>query len=121
MAKSIAGRGAKDNAPRKNREPAVGSAGGKAAHQPSIVEGDDGYFWRDSETDTLVGPFATRAAAIADRDSPGPAEGDPDDLAALVDTDAVLEAEAEIGIEDFIDPDTGEPTHGYEPHVRDDH
>jgi len=44
-----------------------------------------------------------------------------DDLAAAADVDAVHEVEAEIGIDDFIDPDTGEPTHGYEPHLRDDH
>ncbi len=121
MAKSIAGRGANRHAPGSKRKTAAAPAAGKAVHQPSIVEGEDGFFWRDSETDALVGPFPTRAAAVADRDSPGPAGDDPDDLAALADVDAVHEAEAEIGIEDFIDPDTGEPTHGYEPHVRDDH
>jgi len=119
MAKSTTGRSASEHAPRKKKE--AGAASAPAAHQPSIVEGEDGFYWRDSETDTLVGPFATHASAVADRDSPGPADDGPDDIAALADSDAVHEVEAEIGIEDFIDPDTGEPTHGYEPHVRDDH
>ena len=48
------------------------------------------------------------------------AEDGTDELAAAPDIDAVHEVEAEIGIDDFIDPDTGEPTHGYEPHLRDD-
>lgn len=87
-------------------------------HQPSIVEQDGAFFWRDQENDALVGPFRTRQAAVADRDSPGPQD---DDLVETVDADAVHDAEAEIGIDDFIDPDTGEPTHGYEPQVRDDH
>ena len=118
MARSSASRGAKEPAPARKRPSTVKSA---ATHQSSIVEGDDGFFWRDSETDALVGPFHTRAAAIADRDSPGPSDAGADDLAAAADSDGVHEIEAEIGIDDFIDPDTGEPTHGYEPHVRDDH
>jgi hypothetical protein len=121
MAKSTAGRGANDIAPRKNDRPAAAGPEAKAARQPSIVEGEGGFYWRDSETEALVGPFSSRKAAMADRDSPGPADDDPDDLAGMAGADAVHEAEAEIGIEDFIDPDTGEPTHGYEPHVRDDH
>lgn len=118
MAKSRASRSATESAPADRHASNVGSP---ASHRPSIVEGEDGFFWRDSETDSLVGPFRTRAAATADRDSPGPAEDGADDVAAAADTDAVHEVEAEIGIDDFIDPDTGEPTHGYEPHVRDDH
>jgi len=89
-----------------------------AAHQASIVEQDGAFYWRDIANDTLVGPFTSRQAAEADRDSPGPIDDDP---LGGADLDAVLDAELEIGIEDFIDPDTGEPTHGYEPHVRDDH
>jgi hypothetical protein len=118
MARSTASRGAKEPAPARKRSSTAKSV---VTHQSSIVESDDGFFWRDSETDALVGPFRTRAAAIADRDSPGPLDAGADDLAAATDTDGVHEIEAAIGIDDFIDPDTGEPTHGYEPHVRDDH
>lgn len=118
MARSSSSRGANEPAPARKRPSTAKSA---AIHQPSIVEADDGFFWRDSETDALVGPFRTRAAAIADRDSPGSSDDGTDDLAAAADSDAVHEVESEIGIDDFIDPDTGEPTHGYEPHVRDDH
>ena len=121
MAQSRTGRSANALAPRKKVGSAAATAARPAARRPSIIEGEAGFYWRDSETDALVGPFRTHAAAVADRDSPGPAYDDPDDLAAPADADAVHEAEAEIGIEDFIDPDTGEPTHGYEPHVRDDH
>jgi hypothetical protein len=88
------------------------------ARQASIVETHEGFFWRDPESERLVGPFRSMRAAMLDRDSPG--TGDEDLLEAL-DGNAVLDAESEIGIDDFIDPDTGEPTHGYEPHVRDDH
>ncbi len=93
------------------------SAAVTVARQSSIVETPEGFFWRDAENDRLVGPFRTMRAAIADRDSPG-TDDDPIDP---IDGAAVLAAEAEIGIDDFIDPDTGEPTHGFEPHVRDDH
>lgn len=116
MARSRERSGAETTAPttkQRSRGPAP------ATRQASIVESEEGFFWRDSETDTLVGPFRTRAAAVADRDSPGPAVDTGYDAAA--EADAVHEVEAEIGIDDFIDPDTGEPTHGYEPHVRDDH
>ena len=118
MTRSRASTGADKPAPASNQPSNDGSP---LMHQSSIVEGQDGFFWRDSETDALVGPFSTRAAAIADRDSPGPADDGTDELAAAPDIDAVHEVEAEIGIDDFIDPDTGEPTHGYEPHLSDDH
>lgn len=118
MARSRASNGAKQPAPANEQR---STAGSPVIHQSSIVEDTEGFFWRDSETDALVGPFRTRAEAIADRDSPGPLEDGVDDLAAATDVDAVHEVEAEIGIDDFIDPDTGEPTHGYEPHLRDDH
>jgi hypothetical protein len=116
MVRSIERKGAQTTAPARKKRSA---APAPATRQSSIVEGDDGFFWLDSETDALVGPFRTRAEAIADRDSPGLSSDALYDAAA--EAEAVHEMEAEIGIDDFIDPDTGEPTHGYEPHVRDDH
>ena len=80
MTRSRASTGADKPAPASDQPSNDGSP---LMHQSSIVEGQDGFFWRDSETDALVGPFSTRAAAIADRDSPGPADDGTDELVSV--------------------------------------
>jgi len=89
-----------------------------SVHEPSIIERDGAFFWRDSETGGLIGPFTTLKAAAADRDSPESLVGE---ILDAIGADDLHEAETQMGIDDFIDPDTGEPLHGYQPHVRDDH
>lgn len=66
-----------------------------------IVARPDGFYWLADEGRREVGPFATAADAAADMRST--AEND------LAPEETREEAEAEIGIADWIDPETGLP------------
>ena len=66
-----------------------------------VIERPDGFYWRDRETDELNGPFPTLLDALNDMDYSAEAEPEPGET--------VREAEDEIGIADWIDPETGEP------------
>lgn len=76
-----------------------------------IVERPDGFYWIDPDSGTEFGPFPTRALAVAD-------------MLSGVDSDyeageTLEEAEAELGISDWIDPETGEPAENSVPHLED--
>ena len=76
-----------------------------------VIERPDGFYWQDKLTDDLYGPFASLLAAVQDmqnHDGNSYAEGE-----------SLEEAEAEIGIADWTDPDTGEPAEGVKPHLTD--
>jgi hypothetical protein len=77
-----------------------------------IIERPDGFYWQDKATGAEFGPFDTLAEAVADMASPG---GD-DDLEV---GESLAEAETEVGIADWIDPDTGLPAEGPGPHIED--
>ncbi|MDE2612658.1 MAG: hypothetical protein KGL78_04395 [Burkholderiales bacterium] len=69
-----------------------------------IVEHPDGFYWVAPGGRQQFGPFVTAEEARADRDlanEESPAPGS-----------SLREAEDEIGISDWIDPDTGEPAEG---------
>ncbi len=66
-----------------------------------VLERPDGFYWQDRETDDVYGPFDTLLEAVQDmqnHDGNGYAEGE-----------TVEEAESEIGMADWIDPETGQP------------
>lgn len=76
-------------------------------HLAPIVERPDGYYWIAPGGKGEFGPFVTAAEARADRDrydeqAPEPGE-------------SLREAEDEIGIGNWIDPETGEPAEGRSP------
>jgi len=85
----------------------------KAIEDDAITEVDmgqvvlrpDGYYWQPTEGKQELGPFATMEEALAEleasssEEEPGPGE-------------SLEEAEGELGIADWIDPDTGEPAEG---------
>jgi hypothetical protein len=80
----------------------------------SIVARPDGYHWLAHDGVQEFGPFETleeaRAAMQAASDD---AEHEP--------AETLQEAELEIGIADWIDPETGEPAEGQSPpHLDDD-
>jgi hypothetical protein len=79
-----------------------------------IVMRPDGYHWLARDGRQEFGPFDTFDDALADMLATGP-----DDLSG---PGADLhEAEDEIGIADWIDPDTGEPAEGQStPHLQED-
>jgi hypothetical protein len=66
-----------------------------------VIERPDGFYWQRRDASREYGPFPTLLEAAQDME-----------LAvdeALEPGESVQEAEAEIGISDWIDPDTGEP------------
>ena len=78
--------------------------------QGRIVERPDGFYWQEKEGGEESGPFPTRAEAEADMESDGVAATDPD---------AVHDAESELGISEWIDPDSGEPAEDSVPRIED--
>jgi hypothetical protein len=69
--------------------------------QAQIVERPDGFYWQDIESGQEFGPFVTRVEAVQDM------EGLNDD--SIEEGESLEDAEDEIGISSWIDPDTGEP------------
>lgn len=75
----------------------------EASEEVVVISRPDGYYWV-APAGQEVGPFDSRELALADvisadGDTPEPGE-------------SLQEAEDEIGISDWIDPDTGEPAEG---------
>lgn len=64
-----------------------------------IIERTGGFYWIDPETGVEVGPFTTAALAAADMTPAIEADFEPGET--------LQEAEAELGISDWIDPETG--------------
>lgn len=74
---------------------------------PPIVSHPDGWYWIALDGHQQFGPFETYELARADRDAgeeqaPSPGQ-------------TLQEAEDEIGIATWIDPETGEPAEGRSP------
>ena len=76
-----------------------------------ILERPDGFYWQSKSTGEEFGPFASLNAAIDDIASGGDDE--------LETGETLAEAEAEIGIADWIDPDTGVPAEEGVPRIED--
>ena len=85
------------------------------ALQGRIVERPDGFYW-ESKQGKGRGPFETRAEAEADLISGGETEGD-GELDA--EGGGLQEAESELGISEWIDPDTGVPAEDNVPRIED--
>ena len=67
----------------------------------------DGYYWQAVDGKQEFGPFASREAAYADMQL--------GDSQYLVPGESLEDAESEIGIADWIDPETGDPAEGMAP------
>lgn len=74
-----------------------------------IIERPDGIYWRD-EDGIEFGPFATLADAMADREAA---------IAAEAEQLEEAEADGEIDVADWVDPDTGELAEASVPHIED--
>ena len=72
-----------------------------------IVMRPDGYYWLAPDGRQEIGPFDSFAEAMADMDS-GEAGG-------WTPGETLAEAESEIGVADWIDPDSGLPAEGQAP------
>lgn len=77
-----------------------------------VIERPDGFYWQDKDTEELYGPFPTLLGAVQDmqdHDGDGVEEGE-----------SLEEAESEIGIADWVDPETGEPAEDAPLHLSDE-
>lgn len=82
--------------------------------QTRVVERPDGFYWQDDLTDKYFGPFPTLLEAALDMQSQSNIDSDFEEGESLED------AEAEIGISNWIDPETGEPAEGSSTRLNDD-
>jgi len=74
-----------------------------------IVERPNGFYWRSKGTAREYGPFASMIEAVDDMNAMGDAVLEPGET--------LREAEDEVGIADWIDPETGEPAEESRPHL----
>ena len=78
-----------------------------------ILKRPDGFYWQQKNGE-LRGPFVTRGEAEADRLAGGAVEGE--DFEA---GESLQEAESELGVSEWIDPDTGGPAEDNVPRIED--
>ncbi len=65
-----------------------------------VVERPDGFYWQSKDGGKEFGPFATLVEAVEDMQYNADTDYEPGE--------SVVEAESEIGISDWVDPETGE-------------
>jgi len=82
------------------------------ADRVRFIERPDGVYWRYRGRSEEFGPFKTVAEAEADAMAR-------DDDSGLAPGESVAEAESEIGIADWIDPETGAPAEESVPRIKD--
>jgi hypothetical protein len=78
-----------------------------AEERGRIVARPDGYHWLAQDGKQEFGPFETLELAQQDMDAANGVELEP--------TLSLQEAEREIGIGEWLDPETGEPAEGPSP------
>jgi hypothetical protein len=76
-----------------------------------IIERPDGVYWQDKESGREYGPFTTLLDAVQDMQLGGDR--------TLESGETLEEAEEEIGISDYLDPDTGQPAEDGVPRLED--
>lgn len=89
-------------APEKPAEPDVEST--------ALVQRPDGWYWLADDGRQEVGPFATAAECLADMRA-GQEGREPGA--------ELRETEDELGVSDWIDPDTNAPAEENAPHIED--
>jgi len=78
-----------------------------------VIERPDGFYWQDSADGAVYGPFPTLLAAMQDMQTE-------DHEGEFEEGETLEEAESEIGIIGWIDPDTGLPAEETTPHRLDE-
>lgn len=76
-----------------------------------IIERPDGFYWQDKESVKEYGPFGTLLEAVEDMQYNDEGDYEP--------AETLEEAEDEIGINGWIDPDTGLPGEEGVPRIKD--
>lgn len=109
-------RGKKSISSKKRKAPAAPKEEALVADstpvQGHVTERPDGFYW-EAKKGEPHGPFPTLAEAEADMlsDGAGDAEVEPGE--------GLQEAESELGINEWIDPDTGGPAEDNVPRIED--
>ena len=80
--------------------------------QMRVIERPDGFYWQDMLTEKMYGPFPTRVEAVQDMESQNDS--------GFEEGESLEDAEDEIGISTWIDPETGEPAEGLSTRHSDD-
>jgi len=75
-----------------------------------VIERPDGFYW-EAKKGEAHGPFQSLAEAEADMLADGATEEDD------VEAGALQEAESELGVNEWIDPDTGGPAEDHVPRI----
>ena len=76
-----------------------------------VIERPDGFYWQSRDSIKESGPFATLLEAVEDMQYSADSDYEPGE--------SVEQAEAEIGISDWVDPDTGELAEELKPRIED--
>ena len=76
-----------------------------------IVERPDGFYWQARDSGKEFGPFPTLLEALEDMQYCADSDFEPGE--------SVEQAEAEIGISEWVDPDTGELAEELTPRIED--
>lgn len=77
-----------------------------------VIERPDGFYWQDKLSEELFGPFSTLLAAVQDMQEHN---GN-----SYEEGESLEEAESEIGMSDWIDPETGKPAEDMPTHLSDE-
>ena len=78
-----------------------------------VIERPDGFYW-EAKKGEAHGPFQTLAEAEADMLADGATEDDEVEVPG-----ALQEAESDLGVNEWIDPDTGGPAEDHVPRIED--
>jgi len=76
-----------------------------------IVERPDGFYWQSKDGGKESGPFPTLLEAVEDMQYSADTDYEPGE--------SVEQAEAEIGIAEWVDPETGELAEEQTPRIED--
>jgi hypothetical protein len=101
MRKVKATRGVKEPVVAKD---AAGDEEAADSRDDQIMVRPDGYYWQTPDGKQEFGPFESLESALADREAADEQAPEPGET--------LQEAEGEIGIADWIDPETGQPAEG---------
>lgn|SRR5690348_194857 len=102
----------KARVPGAPKEDALAAEPVAAPVQGRVIERPDGFYW-EAKKGEPHGPFPTLAEAEADMLSDGAGDEEVEPVEGL------QEAESELGINEWIDPDTGGPAEDNVPRIED--
>lgn len=89
--------------------PAPAPAEIEAADDSRIIERADGFYWQSADGETETGPFRTYVQAVEEMAA---AEGE-------IEEESLEEAEADMGVSGWIDPETGDFGDSWAPRLED--